>query len=457
MRNFFNPKKARTSKSSSDTFSPEDLLNKLNPSLERANFDKLKQNEQDYKPPFQCELSLQLPFYTASLRVVAEGTKYRLFMYDYSRKTPKITDLFEQPIGVSLGKIQIPNNNHTDSNQETQETLAQLRQILGSMHEFSEENPAAKSICDWLNELEETNPQKINQHLSHIVINDETDCEIPWEMLPLAKDKYLGASFVAVRWQDIPNINPEWCNSFNNSISIEDFKTFHCCGDIVAYTDKVEVPQDTANKPKETLSQFKEFNDRCFDNINGFLDNLHNNSSKVSMIFVHCHGYFGDDITQMWLGKNQLPKERVYLTEMNDKTFYDFEFLSNEYNSSIVFMNACHSGRLRKDNRNICSKDYRKGFATFFLKKGAKGVIGSLGKLSNKYALKITQVFFNKYLEEDKYKLPVAEILKELRQEAIDNLKADKTWENRYILLFTFMYVYYGNPKTILQLTPLEG
>lgn len=57
-----------------------------------------------------------------------------------------------------------------------------------------------------------------------------------------------------------------------------------------------------------------------------------------------------------------------------------------------VFMNACHSGRLRKDS--MMSQDYRTGFATFFLERGARGVIGTLGKVIDQYAVKVSHIFF---------------------------------------------------------------
>jgi N-methylhydantoinase A/oxoprolinase/acetone carboxylase beta subunit len=113
-------------------------------------------------------------------------------------------------------------------------------------------------------------------------------------------------------------------------------------------------------------------------------------------------------------------------------------------------MNACHSGRLIKDNKNINNTDQRTGFATFFLERGSQGVIGTLGMVHDEYAAKISQSFFEEY-EKDPSR-PVAEIIRYLKEQSVKNFIAEKTKENKYLFLFTFMYIYYGNPMTRLKL-----
>jgi hypothetical protein len=282
------------------------------------------------------------------------------------------------------------------------------------------------------------------------LINDETDCEIPWELLGLSDDNYLdsllGMLFVAVRLQDIPNLNPRWSNGFHNSLSIEEFKQCDCLGDIVAYTNSEEFPK-SVEQERNVLKQFNEFHGEGFNDVDRFLNELENKTSKVSIIYIGSHCFFGKDISQMYF---KMSEEKVFYADLN---YYGFTFLKES--GCIVFMNACHSGRLHRDNRNI-NDDHRKGFATLFLKKGARGVIGTLGKVSDKYAPQVTENFFMEYLRDQSR--PVADILREIRAKAAQDFAGDKRNKEKTLLfIFTFMYVYYGNPITVLQLTKREG
>ncbi|MDE5113917.1 MAG: hypothetical protein O4803_06495, partial [Trichodesmium sp. St15_bin1_1] len=75
-----------------------------------------------------------------------------------------------------------------------------LEETPGIMRMFSQKNSQAKKIRGWLLKLQE------RQHnFSYLIINDRTTFEIPWEMLELKNNDYLGASLVTVRWQDITN------------------------------------------------------------------------------------------------------------------------------------------------------------------------------------------------------------------------------------------------------------
>jgi hypothetical protein len=129
---------------------------------------------------------------------------------------------------------------------------------------------------------------------------------------------------------------------------------------------------------------------------------------------------------------------------------YEYSFSCLKKYPTIIFINACNSGRLLKDNTKINNTDKRTGFATFFLKRGASGVIGTLSKVDDSYAAKISQKFFEEY-EKDSNR-PVAEIIRYLKEQSLKNYLDKKTTENTYSFVFTFMYIYYGNPMTKLKL-----
>ncbi len=328
-----------------------------------------------------------------------------------------------------------------------------LDRMIGDMTMFSEENPQVKKLRGWLLKLQEKLKNNFDNQLSYLIINDRTDFEIPWEMLEL-KNNYLGASIVTVRWQDITN--PDDLYDVNSLIDLQ-IEENNCCGNMVAYLNTKDLPS-----VEEERKNLEQFNPIVHDNIRKFFDFLESVGSKdsedfnISLIFIASHGFFGNDLSDSKLGGED-SKQQISLSQLYE---YKWKFLAQK--SSLVFMNTCHSGRLQQEDQlNVIGinpkteKPYAMGFSTFFLKKGAAGVIGTLCKVADQYAAKISHNFFEEYQECPQ--LPVATILKNLRLKASQKYQSERNDENKYLLLFTFMYVYYGNPMTKLTLTSKEG
>ena len=313
-----------------------------------------------------------------------------------------------------------------------------LEETPGIMRMFSQKNSQAKKIRGWLLKLQE------RQHnFSYLIINDRTTFEIPWEMLELKKNDYLGASLVTVRWQDITN--PEDLDDVNGLINLEVVEK-KCYGKIVAYLNTQDLP--SVEQEKEILEVF---NPTIYDNVRNFFDDLDQVNSEVSLVFIASHGFFDKDLSQSKLGEED-ERQRISVYDLYK---YDFNFFKK---GSIVFMNACNSGRLQQndtlkinDTNPTTGREYPIGFSTFFLEKGAEGVIGTLCKVDDKYAAKISRNFFQEY-QKDPH-LSVATILKNLRQKAANEYQGQKSNdENTYLFIFTFMYIYYGNPMAKLEL-----
>ena len=313
-----------------------------------------------------------------------------------------------------------------------------LEETPGIMRMFSQKNSQAKKIRGWLLKLQE------KQHnFSYLIINDRTTFEIPWEMLELKKNDYLGASLVTVRWQDITN--PEDLDDVNGLINLEVVEK-KCYGKIVAYLNTQDLP--SVEQEKEILEVF---NPTIYDNVRNFFDDLDQVNSEVSLVFIASHGFFDKDLSQSKLGEED-ERQRISVYDLYK---YDFNFFKK---GSIVFMNACNSGRLQQndtlkinDTNPTTGREYPIGFSTFFLEKGAEGVIGTLCKVDDKYAAKISRNFFQEY-QKDPH-LSVATILKNLRQKAAHEYQRQRgNNENKSLFLFTFMYIYYGNPMAKLEL-----
>lgn len=323
-----------------------------------------------------------------------------------------------------------------------------LEKTPGIMRTFSQKNSQAKKIRGWLLKLQE------RQHnFSYLIINDRTTFEIPWEMLELKDNDYLGASLVTVRWQDITN--PEDLDNVNDLIKLEVTEK-KCCGKIVAYLNTKDLPE--VEQEKEIIEVF---HSTIYDNVRNFFDdldkvNLDQVNSEVSLVFIASHGFFDKDLSQSKLGE----KDETQQISVYDLYEYDFNFFKK---GSIVFMNACNSGRLQQndtlkiiDTNPTTGQEYPIGFSTFFLEKGAEGVIGTLCEVYDTYAAKISRNFFQ---ECQKYPhLSVATILKNLRRKAADEYQRQKgNDENKYLFIYTFMYIYYGNPMAKLELLKKEG
>lgn len=327
-----------------------------------------------------------------------------------------------------------------------------IKTILGEMIMFADENFQARQLRSQLIKLQQKQELILNSQENqqknesfYLVINDRTQWEIPWELLKIqSEDNYLGSSFITVRWQDM--IDPYDLVDLNNLINLK-IQEKDCCGNIVAYLNTKDLP--SVEEEKKYIKE--KFNPVIHQNIYEFLDFLNSDNSTIGLIFVASHGFLGDNLSGMKLGGEE-SKEQISLPELHE---YRFKFLAQ--NSCVVFMNTCHSGRLHQDDSlNIMpinpktGQQYPMGFSTFFLKKGAVGVIGTLCKVIDKYAAKVSSNFFAEYQENPH--LSVATILKNLRAKAVEKYQQERNQENKYLLISTFMYVYYGNPLAKLNI-----
>ena len=416
--------------------SPDNLLGQQD--LEIENKEELtKENYDPCLPPFGIKLDQKLQNAIATLEVESPNSEQDLIIIRCRHGLLKIGEQFDSE-PITAPKISFV------------KMIEEIREIIGTMRMFSQENSQAKRLRGWLLNLQKELETIYQQELSYLIINDRTKFEIPWEMLELEpkKNNYLGASIVTVRWQDITN--PHDLDNVNSLINLE-IEEKNCCGNMVAYLNIKDLP--SVAEEKKIIQA--EFNPIIHENIYSFFDFLDSVNLPISLIFIASHGFLGNDLSQSKLGEDN-SKQQISLPQLYE---YDFDFLGNS--PSIVFMNTCHSGRLQQDNiLNIIDpnpqtgQNYPTGFSTFFLKKGAKGVIGTLCKVADKYAAMVSHNFFTEYKENPD--LSAATILRNLRLKAAEKFQSQKNDENRYLFIFTFMYIYYGNPMTKLQLIARE-
>ncbi|WP_026100395.1 CHAT domain-containing protein [Fortiea contorta] len=433
--------------------SPEEMLRKkkLQELEDISKIETTNSNKTKDDITFTAQLTNKDDPTVVHLYVIEEDNKYRIRFYNALLPKEGFQEIKElKPPRKFFSRLKDEYIHYTDKDINA-EILELHRQVSADVKIFSHRRQAAKKIHEWLQILEKK--LHLNQEkLSYIVINDRTSFEIPWEILELPNNQYLGASFVTVRWQDISSkytedkdieaVNEEYTNEGNLlPVKRPIFKHESCSGQIVGCINK---EFRTANLEESVIKKYGNSYKEC-QNINDFIEVLNDASAEICLAFISCHGYYEDNIYEMKLVARD-DQEEAYEISLN--LIYRYKFSSFK-KPSIIFMNACHSGRLGKDEWQDSPEYFLTGFATFFLEKGASGVIGTLGAVLDEYAAKFTENFFEKCREYPK--LPAAEILKKMREDAVKNYKPTDP-ESEFIFLITFMYVYYGNPLTVLQL-----
>jgi nucleoside phosphorylase len=292
-----------------------------------------------------------------------------------------------------------------------------------------------------LDQIRKLLPQPIDaakpQGITCLLISDQTDFEIPWEMLRLdAPDRYLGTAVATTRLQDF--CDREFISEFDQPRSQN-----HCCtGKVVIYADSEKI-----QSLEQGVQVSARFQSDCFQEHDLFFNYLEQTSSGIGLVFIASHASFQRNMDEISFRVGQ-GNQNVTLPELQSHLEYTNLFRNSP---SVVFMNAHHSGRLYQDEQIR----QRIGFATQFLEHGAKGVIGTLEAVQETFAMQIAQDFFVKCSQSNN--LTVAETLCLLRQESLNRIRKEGVNDQTCtVFLYTFMYVYYGHPWATLQLTPIE-
>jgi len=306
--------------------------------------------------------------------------------------------------------------------------------IQDAMSVFSHINVA---IRKWLKELK----LHVGEQLC-LVITDYTDFEIPWEMLELSPyespNEYLGALITTVRWRQIIR---------GDDYVVLELKADECCGNAVAYVLDSEL--DGVGPELDILEQLQAVIYRSKKHkIKEFQTHLQRNDAGYGFVYISCHGTFRSDLREFALGSDSDEQQQLKLLALRK---CQLNLVKNS--QGIVFINACHSGR--EQAHSSVPHSYRMGFIELFLAKGARGVIGTLGAVGDTHAANFARDLIQESLRSPN--LSIATLLRKLRLRVVENLPKQPTTEDLLPFIYTFMYVYYGNPMTVLRLIPPGG
>ncbi|MCF2150125.1 CHAT domain-containing protein [Desmonostoc muscorum LEGE 12446] len=358
----------------------------------------------------------------AILHIFTDGkNKYNIWGVNSYKKLEKK----RQPENKPHLSLAVPINGKDDA-----------KNIKNNMKEFSDLN---SPLTKWIMSLRD----KFGENLC-LVIVDYTNFEIPWEMLELTPFKaqsppqYIGALITTVRWRNINNDSVDSCDPF----LVLDPKHEYSYGIAVAYVlEELQVEKEI-----KALTDLRAeiYHSRQYE-MKHFHTYLHSDNADHSFVYISSHGFFGNSPDEIAIGSQ---KDKEQQLKLNDLVKHPLN--PGRKSQGIVFINACHSAREVSDP--VQCHSYRKNFIELFLRQGVRGVIGTLGAVNNDVASDFACELIQEFSQSSD--LPVAALLKKLRSKAVENLGDEPTSEQLKFFINTFMYVYYGNPMTVLRLTP---
>jgi hypothetical protein len=301
----------------------------------------------------------------------------------------------------------------------------QPSQILGIMEEFSLEN---REVRWWVDKLRVATKDDL-----YLLILDFTGFEIPWELFPLAGENdsgaYLGTAVSTARWQEI-----------RDAKTAEDLqaRSMHeeLTGNVAAFVDK-ELAE--GGKEKQVLTQLHAIFE---EDLKGLTNRLARSEAGFGLIYLACHGQWADTPVNYALGS----VDPLVLSTLQAKKLKLFD-----HSKVIVFINACHSGRMLRDKIRLRTETLR-GFPQVFLSKGAVGVIGTTGAVNDIYAAEMADWLLSE-LCTAKEPEPVSKLLRRWRAKVLQDLPPECSEQDYVPLLNACMYVYYGNPQSRLRIT----
>jgi hypothetical protein len=278
-------------------------------------------------------------------------------------------------------------------------------------------------ITQWVDELRAA----VGDDNLRLVIWDDTGFEVPWELLWLPGSAvnalpggWLGALVPVTRWTTLHK-------PFVDASPYTD-SAYTCRGDFVAYLIEAMAAD---------LAVLQRFGAVTTVDESTLLQRLASLQPPLGLVYVASHGQPQADTVHNRLGG-------LRLASLSFDPLHGLQACR-----SLVFLNACHSGRLFADPD--LNDSLLRGFAQAFLTQGAPAVIGTVGEVETGRAREVARELLEALTGPGHPHLAVA--LRDVRARAAGQVPAD-TDDERSLLPFltTFMYLCYGNACSMLDL-----
>ena len=277
-------------------------------------------------------------------------------------------------------------------------------------------------LIDWLQQLRAA----VGDNELRLVIWDTTGFDIPWELFnvpggeaPQRQDGPLGGLFAVSRRVTV-----------HRAADDSSPYTDHVCrGRLLAFVD------DEMAADRKFLDQYAV---GAIDHPDKLLDQLNKAPDPLGLVYVACHGLYANGLPGLRLGGfKYFQIARSPLAALTRSR-------------AVVFLNACHAGRLLWDPR-INREAY--GFASAFLQQGADVVIGPTGDVETGLAGRIAAGILDQVTRQPNQALAftLTQVRAKIAQRVVGRLNPAEA--DLKELVYTFMYVCYGNPYATLELT----
>ncbi|WP_436534209.1 CHAT domain-containing protein [Actinoplanes sp. HUAS TT8] len=304
--------------------------------------------------------------------------------------------------------------------QAWQDDFYALRAWWADLHELE----------DWLADLLAHDDSGRADPSTRLVVWDSTDHQIPWELCYAHQPRdggrrgWLGELIEVVRWTTVHA--PGRRNHYTGVQRTTSGRVLLLETDQIT-EDEADIAvaplvDDRGVRPERTLT--------------GLVGQLGPGHPDAALVLINCHGVDATDAQSFSLAE----------LSMNKLDAYDMPALASP--GAVVLLNACNTAKLVPVSP--ASYHATKSFAELFLRKGAVSVIATLGRIS----LLHTYTFTEKLLYDEERRI-AALLLDHRRRYA--NLVAvpgagtrPADFENFF---YGFMYVCFGHPDTILDLT----
>jgi hypothetical protein len=358
---------------------------------------------------FTVDPTLRLPEAVAQLTVQRDGEQY-FTVHGINVSCPLGTvssDRYGRPDMVLAEMLDDDDTSHHD--------------IISYLKEWSRTHD---EIAVWLNQLR----AKFGADL-RLVIWDDAGFNFPWEMLWLPVDAvsglpggWLGGLVSVARWTTLypDNLRQPYSDD-----------PVHCAGQVLAYVDEA-MADDYSAFLNYTSQEREEIKDLA-----KFLARTTDPAERFALLYVAAHGEYSPKRSRQKLASQSIG-------------YWEDKLVALSENSGLVFLNACHTGELGIDPR--LKDGMLRGFAQMFLLKGAQGVLATLGAVEDEHAREVARRVVAALA--GSWGAEVSVVIRDLRAQTVAEMANELADDMADLnpLFYTFMYVYFGNPATTVQL-----
>lgn len=283
---------------------------------------------------------------------------------------------------------------------------------------------ASEILTRWLKELFGRYKERFC-----LIVCDLSASGINWEALAIEDDEYIGALGVVTRWLPI---------RYYDDRTILRVEADRTTGSMIAYVDNGL--KETAKKEKETLRDLAKV--EAYESVDALLGALSGSLSSVGLVYLASHGTVTSGL------KHEKLVNSVAIGPDSEQLLHlNVESIPRKADPRpVIFINACNSALLFVEGNSII------GWPEVALTRLASAYLGTLGLVGSEYAASVSaRIFTSATQDHSGANLPA--ILKEIRKEAIEAVANNRENEEKLKdLIYSFMYIYYGNPLLTVTL-----